>query len=170
MPDYGQHSFHQLLHQGTDKSSADILLIARPESGLKEHHEKLIANGIAQADAFWQGKSFAAIFAELASKITDENERRKMAQHRVHPGGRPVTMMVMPTVDAYHLGALVALYEHKVFVQGVIWNINPFDQWGVELGKKIAVALLPSLLSADSAAPAHLQALLARLKHAATPR
>jgi glucose-6-phosphate isomerase len=166
----GQHSFHQLLHQGTDKSSADILLIARAESGLKEHHEKLIANGIAQADACWQGKSFEAIFAELTSKVADENERRKMAQHRVHPGGRPVTMMVMPTVDAYHLGALVALYEHKVFVQGVIWNINPFDQWGVELGKKIAVALLPSLMSADKAAPAHLQTLLSHLKHAATPK
>jgi glucose-6-phosphate isomerase len=165
----GQHSFHQLLHQGTDKSSADILLIARPESGLKEHHEKLIANGIAQADAFWQGKSFDAIFAELQSKVADESERRKMAQHRVHPGGRPVTMMVMPTVDAHHLGALVALYEHKVFVQGVIWNINPFDQWGVELGKKIAVALLPSLVSADKAPPAHLETLLAQLKHAAKP-
>ena len=166
----GQHSFHQLLHQGTDISSADILLIARPESALKEHHEKLIANGIAQADAFWQGKSFEAIFAELASTVVEENERRKMAQHRVHPGGRPVTIMVMPTVDAYHLGALVALYEHKVFVQGVIWNINPFDQWGVELGKKIAVALLPLLMSADKAVPAHLQTLLAYLKHTARPK
>jgi glucose-6-phosphate isomerase len=166
----GQHSFHQLLHQGTDKSSADILLVASPESGLKEHHEKLIANGIAQADAFWQGKSFEAIFAGLESKVADENERRKMAQHRVHPGGRPVTMLVMPTVDAYHLGALVALYEHKVFVQGVIWNINPFDQWGVELGKKIAVALLPSLISADSVVPTHLQTLLSQLKHAASPQ
>lgn len=168
----GQHSFHQLLHQGTDKSSADIVLIARPESALKEHHEKLLANGIAQADAFWQGKSFETIFAELEPKIADETERRKSAMHRVHPGGRPVTMLVMPTVDAFNLGALVALYEHKVFVQGVIWNINPFDQWGVELGKKIAVALLPVLIASEnaasvSAAPAHLQGLLAQLKLAA---
>ncbi len=172
----GQHSFHQLLHQGTDKSSADIVLVARPESALKEHHEKLLANGIAQADAFWQGKSFETIFAELESKIADETERRKMAQHRVHPGGRPVTMLVMPTVDAFNLGALVALYEHKVFVQGVIWNINPFDQWGVELGKKIAVALLPVLIASEnlkptstpaSATPDHLQGLLTQLKIAA---
>ncbi len=173
----GQHSFHQLLHQGTDKSSADIVLIARPESALKEHHEKLLANGIAQADAFWQGKTFETIFAELESKIADEAERRKMAMHRVHPGGRPVTMLVMPTVDAFSLGALVALYEHKVFVQGVIWNINPFDQWGVELGKKIAVALLPVIVASETAAatdtPAsasteHLQGLLGQLKLAAT--
>ncbi len=172
----GQHSFHQLLHQGTDKSSADIVLIARPESALKEHHEKLLANGIAQADAFWQGKTFETIFAELESKISDETERRKMAQHRVHPGGRPVTMLVIPTVDAFNLGALVALYEHKVFVQGVIWNINPFDQWGVELGKKIAVALLPVLIASEnlkptitpaSATPDHLQGLLTQLKIAA---
>ncbi len=168
----GQHSFHQLLHQGTDISSADILLVARGESTLKEHHEKLLANGIAQADAFWQGKSFDAIFAELGSTIADADERRKMAQHRVHPGGRPVTVMVMPTVDAYHLGALVALYEHKVFVQGAIWNINPFDQWGVELGKKIAVALFPVLMANEhgastNSAPAHLQTLLAQLKLAA---
>ncbi len=173
----GQHSFHQLLHQGTDKSSADIVLIARPESALKEHHEKLLANGIAQADAFWQGKSFKTIFAELESTIADEAERRKIAMHRVHPGGRPVTMLVMPTVDAFNLGALVALYEHKVFVQGVIWNINPFDQWGVELGKKIAVALFPLLVASEtsapmstatSATPEHLQGLMAQLKLAAT--
>ncbi len=160
----GQHSFHQLLHQGTDICSNDILVTAEPESRLAGHHEKLVANAIAQADAFWQGKSTATIFAELEKKIPDAEARRQLAEHRTHPGGRPVTMFIMPRLDAYHLGGLIALYEHKVLVQGAIWNINSFDQWGVELGKVIAQALLPVMSAktrADSGVPAHLHNFMA---------
>jgi glucose-6-phosphate isomerase len=140
----GQHSFHQLLHQGADKISADIVLIAQPESLHHDHHDKLLANALAQADALWQGASHPH-------------------RHRAHAGGRPVTLLVLPKLDPLHLGALIALYEHKVFVQGVIWNINSFDQWGVELGKTIAKALLP-VVSGDAPAPAHLQSVINRLR------
>jgi glucose-6-phosphate isomerase len=140
----GQHSFHQLLHQGADRIPADIVLIAQPESLHHGHHDKLLANALAQADALWQG------FAHPE-------------RHRVHQGGRPVTLLVMPKLDPAHLGALIALYEHKVFVQGVIWNVNSFDQWGVELGKTIAKALLP-VVSGHSPAPAHLQSVINRLR------
>jgi glucose-6-phosphate isomerase len=164
----GQHSFHQLLHQGTDKISSDIVLVAKPESHLKQHHDKLLANALAQADAFWRGKTFDAAYAELASKISDEKQRRIMAEHRVHPGQRPVTLLMMPLLDAKHLGALIALYEHKVLVQGAIWNVNPFDQWGVELGKVIAQSLVGSLdVNAPStSAPPQLKSIIDKL-HAA---
>jgi glucose-6-phosphate isomerase len=162
----GQHSFHQLLHQGTDISSNDILVLAEADSRLKEHHEKLVANAIAQADAFWHGKSFDTLFAELQTKIADAETRRQLAEHRTHPGRRPVAMFILPRLDAYHLGALIALYEHKVLVQGAIWNVNSFDQWGVELGKVIAQGLLPAMTPAtrnQANTPAHLAGFLAQL-------
>ncbi len=162
----GQHSFHQLLHQGSDKISSDIVLVAKPESHLKGHHDKLLANALAQADAFWRGKSFDAAYAELASKIPDAQQRRIMAEHRVHPGQRPVTLIMMPLLDAQHLGALIALYEHKVLVQGAIWNVNPFDQWGVELGKVIAQTLVGHLdmnNKNSDAVPAQLATIIAKL-------
>ena len=154
----GQHSFHQLLHQGTDVISSDIMLVARDESKFKEHHDKLLANGIAQADALWFGRGID----------TARNE------FRVHEGGRPVTLLVLPEINAHTLGALIALYEHKVFAQGVIWNINSYDQWGVELGKTIATSVLP-LFSASQAdagqIPAHLAAVrsvICRLRNGAS--
>ena len=141
----GQHSFHQLLHQGSDVISSDIILVARDESRLVEHHSKLLANGIAQADALWFGRGI-----DVA-----------LNAYRVHQGGRPVTLLALPELNPYYLGALIAMYEHKVFVQGVIWNINSYDQWGVELGKTIATSLLPlftSTVDRSSAKdiPAHL--------------
>lgn len=147
----GQHSFHQLLHQGTDVISSDIILIARDESKFAGHHDKLLANGVAQADALWFGRDL-----ELARD-----------RYRTYAGGRPVTLLVMPELNAFYLGAMIALYEHKVFVQGVIWNINSYDQWGVELGKTIATSLLP-LFTADQTAalevPPHLFALTALIR------
>ena len=165
----GQHSFHQLLHQGSDKISADILMVAQPQSALKGHHEKLLANALAQADALWFGRDTQSAYAASA-QIADEAERRQLAAHRTQAGGRPVTLLVLPRVDAFHLGALIAMYEHKVFTQSVIWNIDCFDQWGVELGKTIAKALLPAVSDTSAvpaAAPAHLQATLAHLRSAA---
>lgn len=142
----GQHSFHQLLHQGTDVISSDIILIARDESKFAGHHDKLLANGVAQADALWFGRDPA-----LARE-----------GYRTYEGGRPVTLLVLPQLDAFYLGALIALYEHKVFVQGVIWNINSYDQWGVELGKTIAASLLP-LFTADQTAAVHIPPHLSEL-------
>ncbi len=162
----GQHSFHQLLHQGSDKISADILMVAESQSTLKGHHEKLLANALAQADALWFGCDAGQAYAASAN-IADKAERHYLAAHRTQRGGRPVTLLILPRVDAFHLGALIALYEHKVFTQGVIWNIDPFDQWGVELGKTIAKSLLPAVVDADAEVPAHLQATIAHLRRAA---
>ena len=162
----GQHSFHQLLHQGTDKISADILMVAASQSTLKGHHDKLLASALAQADALWFGRDAGQAYAASAN-IADETERRYLAAHRTQHGGRPVTLLILPRVDAFHLGALITLYEHKVFTQGVIWNIDPFDQWGVELGKTIAKSLLPAVVEADADVPAHLQATIAHLRRAA---
>lgn len=161
----GQHSFHQLLHQGSDAISCDILMVAEPQSDLKGHHQKLLANALAQADALWQGKSQEDAYSDLAPKNLDDAKRQLLSAHRTYPGKRPVTVLVLPKVNAYYVGALAALYEHKVFTQGVIWNIDAFDQWGVELGKTIATALLP-LFNEDTtavSAPVHLQALLNHL-------
>ena len=160
----GQHSFHQLLHQGSDAISCDILLIAEPQSRLLGHHEKLLANGIAQADALWQGKTIDAAFADLANKNWGDTKQKFLAAHRTYPGKRPVTVLVLPTVNAYYVGALAAMYEHKVFTQGVLWNIDAFDQWGVELGKTIATGLLPMLSQPLASAPAHLHQLLKHLR------
>ena len=153
----GQHSFHQLLHQGTDVISSDIILVARDESQFTEHHDKLLANGVAQADALWFGREL-----DVA-----------LHSYRVHKGGRPVTLLVLPELDAFQLGALIALYEHKVFVQGVIWNINSYDQWGVELGKEIATSLLPhfkSDLSGTSKTPDHLAVVTAVIQRMRTTK
>ena len=147
----GQHSFHQLLHQGTDVISSDIIFVARDESKLPGHHDKLLANGFAQADAFWFGRGLDVALDPF----------------RVHEGGRPVSLLVLPELNAFYLGALIALYEHKVFVQGVIWNINSFDQWGVELGKTIATSLLPLFTTdrnASSAGPAPLSTVTSSIK------
>ncbi len=144
----GQHSFHQLLHQGTDTISADIIIVRERESNSinGEHanmqHNKLLANAFAQANAFWDGVTRDDVLAKLTNSALTSNERHYLAQHKAHRGGQPVTMIELPRLDAFHLGALLALYEQKTFVQGVLWNINSFDQFGVELGKTIARELL----------------------------
>jgi glucose-6-phosphate isomerase len=162
----GQHSFHQLLHQGSQPVSADILMVAKAQSRLPGHHPKLLANALAQADALWFGQDRAQAWAASAA-TTDDGERHYQAAQRTQPGRRPVTLLLLPQIDAFHLGALLALYEHKVFTQSVIWNIDAFDQWGVELGKRIARSLLPAINADPATAPAHLQATLAQLRRAA---
>jgi glucose-6-phosphate isomerase len=147
----GQHSFHQLLHQGTDVISHDIIVVRERESSLTASHNKLLANAFAQADAFWDGFSFDAALASLASlpaTIADETTRTFIAAHKVHKGKQPVSMIEVERLDAFHLGSLMALYEHKVFVEGVLWNLNSFDQFGVELGKVIAKSLLAPMEAA----------------------
>lgn len=136
-----QHTFFQWLHQSQRGAPVDFILCLEPEHQLLEHHTQLLTNCLAQRAALWRGKSAQASFEELKHKY-DEQHAQWLAQHCVHPGGRPSTLIVLPKLDAHRLGALLALYEHKVFVAGLLWGLNPFDQWGVEFGKQLARQLL----------------------------
>ncbi len=140
----GQHAFFQLLHQGTDVIPVDLVLAAEGD-GTAGMHAKLLANGIAQAEALMIGRPEADVRAELEAQGKDPAEIDALAPQRTFPGGRPTTTIVVPRVDAASLGAMLALYEHKVFVEGVLWGINSFDQWGVELGKTLAMRVLDEL-------------------------
>jgi glucose-6-phosphate isomerase len=137
----GQHSFHQLLHQGTDTISADIIVVRERESALTDSHYKLVANAFAQADAMWDGFTLDQARASVPSSI-DASKREFIAAHKVHRGRQPVSIVEIERLDPFHFGALMSLYEHIVFVQGAIWNLNSYDQFGVELGKVIAKSLL----------------------------
>ncbi|TDQ83326.1 glucose-6-phosphate isomerase [Dongia mobilis] len=145
----GQHAFHQMLHQGTEPVPCDFILAARDRSSLPAQHQMLFANGLAQSAALAFGRSAADVAAAMRAAGQDGAVIERLVPHRSFAGNRPSTTIVLPVLDAYHLGALIALYEHKVFVAATIWGINPFDQWGVELGKELANALL-----AGSDAPA----------------
>ncbi|MCD8504163.1 MAG: glucose-6-phosphate isomerase [Burkholderiaceae bacterium] len=136
-----QHTFFQWLHQSQRGAPVDFIVCLEPEHQLLNHHQQLLANCLAQRAALWRGKSAQASLDELKHKH-DESHAQWLSQHCVHPGGRPSTLIVLPKLDAHRLGALLALYEHKVFVAGVLWGLNPFDQWGVEFGKRLAHQLL----------------------------
>ena len=139
----GQHAFYQLIHQGTSVIPCDFLIAARSNDRLSGHHELLLANCLAQSEALMLGKTLAEAKAELKQAGLPESEIRRLAPHKVFEGNRPSTTFLYERLDPGMLGTLVALYEHKVFVQGVIWGINSFDQWGVELGKALAQDLIP---------------------------
>ena len=139
----GQHTFFQLLHQGSDIVPCDFLLAATPHEALSDHHAKLAANCLAQSQALAFGRSEDEARAAMRAAGLAAAEIDRLAPHRAFPGNRPSTTMLYRLLDPATLGMLVALYEHKVFVQGAIWDINPFDQWGVELGKELADSLLP---------------------------
>lgn len=138
----GQHAFHQMLHQGTEPVPCDFILTARDRSAFPDQHHMLVANGLAQAAALAFGRSAETIAAAMRQAGQDEATIARLTPHRVCPGNRPSTTLLLPVLDPYHVGALIALYEHKVFVASTIWGINAFDQWGVELGKDMANALL----------------------------
>jgi glucose-6-phosphate isomerase len=140
-----QHSFFQLLHQGTDVIPVEFIVAARPREDMADHHAKLLANCLAQGAALAFGKTEAEVRAEMAAKGVAPAEIDRLAAHRTFPGDRPSTTILHRALDAFALGRLIALYEHKVFVQGALWDVNPFDQWGVELGKEMAGALLPAV-------------------------
>lgn len=144
-----QHSFLQLLHQGTTPVPADIILVAQPDHGYLDSHRKLLANGLAQAEALLQGRDEAMVAAEMRAAGASEAEIARLLPHRVFPGNRPSLLLLLPRLDAGTLGALIALYEHKVASLGALWGINPFDQWGVELGKQLAGGILPALEGRD---------------------
>lgn len=141
----GQHAFYQLIHQGTSVIPCDFLIAANPQEDLPPHHAKLAANCFAQSEALMLGKTLEEVTAELVAAGMDEDNIKKLAPHKVFPGNRPSNTIVYNKLDPKTLGSLIALYEHKVFVQGAIWDINSFDQWGVELGKQLAKAILPKV-------------------------
>ena len=141
----GQHAFYQLIHQGTDVIPCDFLIAARPHESLPPHHDKLVANVLAQSEALMLGKTKAEVVEELKAQGLPKDRIKELAPHKVFPGNRPSNTLFYPQLTPEVLGSLVALYEHKVFVQGVIWNVNSYDQWGVELGKQLAKALLPKV-------------------------
>jgi glucose-6-phosphate isomerase len=138
-----QHSFFQLLHQGAPVAALDFLLPVRSSCGRQAQQELAIANCLAQAEAFAYGQSAERVAAELRANGLDEARVAALLPHKVHTGGRPNSLILFRRLDPRTLGALIALYEHKVFVQSVVWGINAFDQWGVELGKKLCEGIVP---------------------------
>ncbi|QDC09488.1 glucose-6-phosphate isomerase [Oceanicola sp. D3] len=140
----GQHAFYQLIHQGTGVVPCEFMVAARGhESELAHQHELLISNCLAQAEALMNGRSLKEATALMAAKGFEGEELERQARHRVFPGSRPSTMLLYPELTPEVLGMIIALYEHRVFVEGAILGINSFDQWGVELGKELALALQP---------------------------
>ena len=142
----GQHAFYQLIHQGTRVIPCEFLLAKRGhEPDLAHQHRLLVANCLAQSEALLRGRSLAEARAILAGKGLSGTELDRQARHRVFPGNRPSTTLAYERLDPYTLGRIIALYEHRVFVEGVILGINSYDQWGVELGRELALALQPVL-------------------------
>jgi glucose-6-phosphate isomerase len=140
-----QHSFMQLVHQGTRVVPVDFILAANPAHDRVEAHRALAANAFAQAEALLRGRSEVAVRAEMAAQGVPTAEIDAVAPHRVCVGERPSNTILFSRLDAFSLGRLIALYEHKVAVQGCIWDIDSFDQWGVELGKELAGSIIPEL-------------------------
>jgi len=143
----GQHAFFELIHQGTRLIPTDFLMAAVNATPLADQHEWLLANCLAQTEALLKGKSRAGIEAELIAQGMSRKNARALAPHKVLPGNRPSNTLLYQKLDPHTLGMLIALYEHKVFVQGAIWQINSFDQWGVELGKQLAPPIRAALSS-----------------------
>jgi glucose-6-phosphate isomerase len=146
----GQHAFFQLLHQGADVVPADFLAAIHSQYELGNHHEILLANCLAQSEALMRGKTLAEARRELAAAGLTKEVLEGLAPHKVFPGNRPSNTILFDRLTPRTLGRLIALYEHRIFVQGVIWNINSFDQWGVELGKQLAGRILDELTGTDS--------------------
>jgi glucose-6-phosphate isomerase len=143
----GQHAFYQLIHQGTRLVPCDFLAAAETHNPLGEHHRLLLANFLAQTEALMKGRTEDEARAELAGQGLAGAELEALVPHKVFPGNRPTNSLLYQRLDARTLGRLIALYEHKIFVQGVLWDVNSYDQWGVELGKKLATAIVPELAS-----------------------
>jgi glucose-6-phosphate isomerase len=149
----GQHAYFQLIHQGTQLIPVDFVLPVNSHYPECDHQSILLANGLAQAEALMKGKTAEEVRAELVNEGYEGKDLEDLLPHKVFPGNRPSNILLFPKLTPEMLGQLVALYEHKVFVQGVIWNINSFDQWGVELGKQLAKAILPDLVNQGDIAP-----------------
>lgn len=152
----GQHAFYQLIHQGTRKIPCDFLIPVKTQHPIRNglHHTILLANFLAQTEALMKGKSTAEAKAELQASGLSGEALEKLLPHKVFEGNRPTNSIVFTKLDPFTLGNLIAMYEHKIFVQGVVWDINSYDQWGVELGKQLAKKIEPEL-EGDAAVTSH---------------
>jgi glucose-6-phosphate isomerase len=139
----GQHAFYQLIHQGGHLIPCEFIALIEPDFALPGHHAKLLAHCFAQSEALMRGKTLAEATTELATAVSPAPTF--LAPYKVFPGNQPSTTLLLPRLNPYTLGQLIALYEHKVFALGVLWHLNSFDQWGVEYGKQLASRLLPML-------------------------
>ncbi|MCP4992695.1 MAG: glucose-6-phosphate isomerase, partial [Gammaproteobacteria bacterium] len=142
----GQHAFYQLIHQGTDTIASDFIAFIESQNPVGDQHDKLLANFFAQTEAMMKGRTREEAEAELAATGMNREELEALLPHKVFPGNRPTNSLMIDKLTPRRLGSLIALYEHKIFVQGVIWQVNSFDQWGVELGKQLAGVILEELL------------------------
>ena len=140
-----QHSFFQMLHQGTSFVPCDFIIPAISHNEIGEHHEILLANILAQSEALMKGKTVKEAADELKAAGKSKEEISRLKKYKSFRGNRPSNTIIFKKMDAYALGMLVAMYEHKTFVEGIIWNIDSFDQMGVELGKQMALKILPEL-------------------------
>ncbi|MFT7035334.1 MAG: glucose-6-phosphate isomerase [Cyclobacteriaceae bacterium] len=145
----GQHAFYQLIHQGTKLIPSDFIACAQSQNPMGDHHEKLMANFFAQPEALMKGKIEDEVLNELLKASLSEDEIADLLPFKVFEGNQPTNSILIKKLTPYNLGALIAMYEHRIFVQGVIWNVFSFDQWGVELGKQLAGQILPELKSGD---------------------
>ena len=142
----GQHAFYQLIHQGTQMIPCDFIAPVNSHNEMGDHHHKLLANCFAQTEALMKGKTRTEAREELEASGMPAEQIVDLLPHKIFPGNRPTNTLLLDKITPQRLGSLIALYEHKIFVQGVIWGINSFDQWGVELGKQLAGIILPELL------------------------
>ncbi|MEI6652118.1 MAG: glucose-6-phosphate isomerase [Chlorobiaceae bacterium] len=145
-----QHAFFQLLHQGPDVIPADFIVPLKTQNPVGEHHDILLANCFAQTEALMKGKNEQEVRQELEAAGCDDAELSMLLPHKVFPGNRPTNTLLLDELNPFTLGSLIAMYEHKVFVQGVIWEINSFDQWGVELGKQLAKAIFSEIQGSET--------------------
>ena len=150
----GQHAFYQLIHQGTQLVPADFIAPAQTQNPVGDHHKLLMSNFFAQTEALMRGKTDDEARAELKQAGIAGERLELLTRHKVFPGNRPTNSILFPRLTARALGRLIALYEHKIFVQGIIWNVNSYDQWGVELGKQLANQIVPELAD-DQAVTSH---------------
>lgn len=141
----GQHAFYQLIHQGTKLIPSDFIATAQSQNPMGDHHEKLLANFFAQTEALMKGKMEDEVIDELLKQGKEEEEIDAILPFKIFEGNQPTNSILIKKLTPFNLGALIAMYEHKIFVQGVIWNVFSFDQWGVELGKQLAGNILPEL-------------------------
>lgn len=146
----GQHAFYQLIHQGTSLIPCDFIAPVQTHNPLSDHHPKLLSNFFAQTEALMNGKTEEEAEKELENAGLTNEAIVNLLPYKIFPGNKPTNSILVKKITPFTLGALIALYEHKVFVQGVIWNIYSFDQWGVELGKQLANKILPELLSEEN--------------------